>query len=438
MVDPHHSVQHLVVGANHRSSTATTRDRLFVEAAGVPAFLDRLRDAGLTQAVLLATCDRIEVQAADADPDRAAQAIVAALAGQGGMSEDAVAAETYRLDGRAAVRHIFSVAASLDSQMPGEPQVLGQVKESHRTSRGVGMSGTELDSALEAAYSTAKKVRTQTAIGERPVSIAAAAERLAQGVHGALDRCAGLLVAGSDMGELVAEHLRAGGLGQLVVTSRNPARAEILARGWSCHHAPFETLDALLAQADIVITAVASGRFLITREMVVEALAARRQKPIFLIDTGVPGDIEPAVIVVEGAFLYDLDDLEGVAMEGLAGRGAAAAEAAAIVDRDVDDYFRDRASRRAAPAVAALRARFEAERRRVLNEVDNSDAQQATRLLINRLLHAPSATLRDMARRGEIDEAAAAALLDRLFDVDEAEHGQGKHGEGGGDTEETA
>lgn len=415
----------LVVGVNHRSSTAATRERLFVEPADLPAFLDRLRDAGLTQAVLLATCDRIEVQAADVDPDRANRAIIATFAARAGMSESELAAEAYRLDGRTAARHIFSVAASLDSQVPGEPHVLGQVKESHRLSRSAGMTGPQLDSALEAAYKAAKKVRSRTGIGERPVSIAAAAKRLAEGVHGALERCAGLLIAGGDMGELIAEQLRGGGLGRLVVTSRIAARAEILASGWACHHAPFDTLDKLLTDADIVVTAVASGRHLITHEMVVTTLAARRQKPIFLIDVGVPGDVEPAVNAIDGAFLYDLDDLEGVAMEGRAGREAVAAEAAAIIDRDVDAYFRDRAARGAGPAVAALRARFEAERQKVLDEVGRGDAAQATRLLINRLLHAPSVKLRQLAEQGEIDEAAAARLLDELFELGETDDGDG-------------
>ncbi len=411
----------LVVGVNHRSSSAATRERLFVDSAGQPAVLERLRSAGLTQAVLLATCDRIEVQAADPNPDRAAEAIIAILARQADMSQGEFAAEAYRLDGPTAVRHIFAVAASLDSQVPGEPHVLGQVKESHRISHNAGMTGPELDATLEAAYSTAKKVRSQTGIGERPVSIAAAAERLAQGVHGGLDRCAALLVAGGEMGELIAEQLRGSGLRRLVITARVASRAEILAREWACHHAPFDTIDKLLADSDIVITAVASGRHLISHEMVANALAARRQKPIFFVDVGVPGDVEPAVNAVDGAFLYDLDDLEGAAMEGRAGREAVAAEAAAIIDRDVDAYFRDRAARRAGPAVAALRARFETERRKVLDEIGDGDAEQATRLLINRLLHAPSVTLRRLAEQGEIDQAAAARLLEEMFELGGAE-----------------
>lgn len=405
----------LVVGANHRSSSVATRDRLFVEPADHPAFLRRLRDAGLGQAVLLSTCDRIEVQAAEPDSDRAAGIIVAALAAQSGLGEDHISGETYRLDDRMAARHIFSVAASLDSQIPGEPNVLGQVKESHRLSQSAGLTGPELDSALEAAYSAAKKVRSQTEIGERPVSIAAAAERLTRNVHGALERCALLLIAGGDMGELIVEQLRAAGLENLVVTSRIPARAELLARGWGCHFAPFDTIDQLLVEADIVITAVASGRHLISHEMVVASLAARRQKPIFFIDVGVPGDVEPAVNAVDGAFLYDLDDLEGAAMEGRAGRDAAATEAAAIVDREVDAYYRGRASRRAGPLVAALRARFEAERRKVLDEVGTGDAEEATRLLVNRLLHAPSITLRRLAESGKINDGDTARLLEELF-----------------------
>ncbi len=204
-------MRHVVVGANHRSSAATTRDRLFVEPERIPALLEKLREDGMTQAVLLSTCARVEVQGAHHDPAAAARAVRRLFSEISGLGEAEIDAETYALDGADAVRHMFAVAAALDSPVVGEPQVTGQVKEGHALARAAGMTGPEMESALQAAYSAAKRVRTETAIGAGPVSIAAAAVQLARDVHGDLDRCRGLWIVGGDMGELIAEHVIAGG-----------------------------------------------------------------------------------------------------------------------------------------------------------------------------------------------------------------------------------
>jgi glutamyl-tRNA reductase len=233
-------------------------------------------------------------------------------------------------------------------------------------------------------------------------------------VHGDLAECAGLLVGDGDMGETIADYLRQAGLGALTVTARLPARAEMLAHRLGCNHAPLDEMPRLLVGADVVISALATGRRVLTREAVSAALAVRRRKPIFLIDVAVPGDIEPAVNELDGAFVYDVDDLETVANEGRAEREEAAAEAFAIVEQEVEAYSRERAGRQAAPAVARLRARFEAERAAALADAAG-DAEKATRLLINRLLHDPSAALRALAEEKAADEQAAERLLDRLF-----------------------
>jgi glutamyl-tRNA reductase len=406
----------LVVGANHRSSALALRERLYVAPHGLPALLARLRDAGIRQALVLATCDRVEVDAVHDDPGAAAASALAVLAAHAGADPGELERQCYRLEGRAALRHLFGVAASLDSLVVGEPQILGQVKESHRVAQEQAMIGPELGGMLAAAYRAAKRVRTETSIGERPVSIAAAAERLARNIHGALDRCAALLVGAGEMGELIADHLRRAGLGRIVVSTRISAQAEELARRHGGHYAPIEELARSLADADIVITAVAAGRHIVTRPMVEAALAARRRKPIFLIDAAVPGDVEPAVNALDSAFVYDLADLEAIAVEGLAGRDAAAQAAAGIVEEEVSRYFRDQAGREASPLVAALRAHFEAVRRDALNDAPD-DPAAATRLLVNRLLHGPSDALRRMTIDGSGSADEAARLIARLFGV---------------------
>ena len=406
-----------VVGANHRSSPVALRDRLFVEDPALPALFDALKAAGVDQAVVLSTCDRVEVQGAHADPPTAAAVVAGVLAERAGTTADVVADSFYAHSGEDAVRHIFAVAAALDSMMIGETQVLGQVRAGHRLSQAAGLTGPELEAALQAAYGAAKRVRTETAIGERPVSIAAAAVQLSRDVHGDLDRCAALLLGAGEMGETLAQRLLDAGLSRLVVAHPTTSRAEAMARRLECHHHPFEQFAAALPAADIVITALGDGRVLVTSEMMTQALKQRRRRPMFLIDAAIPADIDPAVDRLENLFRYDLDDLEGAAMAGRADREAAARAAWEILDAEVAAFLDRRRSRRAAPALVALRRHFEAARDEV-REAGGDDPAEATRRLVNRLLHDPSEALRGIAGR-DGESAAAERLLTRLFGLDE-------------------
>ena len=406
----------LVVGANHRTSTVALRERLLVDDDQVPALLDRLREHGLEQAVLLATCDRVEVDVLHDDPDFAARSVLDLFSAHSGADFAELDRQCYRLEGRPAIQHLFSVAASLDSLVVGEPQILGQVKNSQRLAQEKSMVGPELEGLLAAAYHAAKRVRTETSIGERPVSIAAAAERLACNVHGGLDDCSALLIGAGEMGELIAEHLRRAGLGRIIVVAKIMAQAEELALRLSGHFEPIENITQMLPEADIVVSAVASGRYVLTRAMVKDALAARRQKPVFLIDAGVPVDIEPAVNDLDSAFVYDLADLEGVAVEGLVGRDAETRAAAEIIEQEVERFCDVQAGRAASPLVSALRDHFEDTRRDILDNASD-DTTSATRLLVNRLLHGPSEVLRHMATERDPSLPEAERLIERLFGV---------------------
>lgn len=421
----------LVVGANHLTSTVALRDRLFVDDDQAQILLERLRDRGLDQALLLATCDRIEVDVLHDDPDFAAKSILDVFSAHSGADYAELDRQCYRLDGRPAVRHLFRVAASLDSLVVGEPQILGQVKNSHRLAQEKSMVGPDLEDLLAAAYHAAKRVRTETSIGERPVSIAAAAERLACNVHGTLDRCTALLIGAGEMGEMIVEHLRRAGLGRVVVVANIMAQAEELALRLGGHFEPFDNIAQRLPEADIIVSAVGSGRYVVTQAMVKDALAARRQNPVFLIDAGVPVDIEPAVGDLDSAFVFDLADLEGVAVEGLVGRDSETTAAAAIIEQEVERFLDVQAGRAASPLVSALRDHFEDTRRDILDNTPN-DTISATHLLVNRLLHGPSEVLRQMATERDPSLPDAERLIARLFGV---QTGAGKSTADDGDEE---
>lgn len=412
----------LIVGANHRSSPLGLRDALFVEDAEMPAALAALRASGLDEAMLLATCDRVEVIAAAADPAAAAVRAQAYLGQRAGTDAAAIAGQIYALTGAEAVRHLFAVASALDSLMIGEPHILGQVKAAHRLCRDAALSGPDLEACLQAAYGAAKRVRTETAVAEGPVSVASSATQTARDLFGDLAGVRVLYAAGGvEMGDLVVESLLAGGVRDLRVTARRPSRAEHLARTWEGHVVPFDAFARSLAEAEVVVTAIGGRTWAVTEEAVKAALKARRQRPILLVDAGIPGDVEPAVDRIDNAFLYDLEDLERVAEQGRAGREAAARAAWAIIAEEVEAFLRTRAARSAVPAIAALHGRFEAERARALAEA-GGDAERATRLLVGRLLHEPTLALRDLAAADNMDEfKAAEALIRRLFGLNDEE-----------------
>jgi glutamyl-tRNA reductase len=403
----------LVVGANHRTSSLGLRDRLFVEDADVPAFLADLRAAGIEEALVLSTCDRVEVQAAAADAE-AAECILARLADHGEVPLEELRAQSYTLSDAEAVDHVFRVAASLDSLVIGEPQVLGQVKAAHRLARGAEMVGTELDALLQAAFNTAKEVRTETAVGEGPVSIAAVAVQVAGDLHGDLSERRAVLIGAGEMGQLVGEYLLAAGLGYLAVTHPAAARAEPLARALECHSAPFDALSEQMAEADIVLAALGRREPVLAADMVRAALRRRRWRPMFIVDLAVPGDVDPAVNRIDDAFLYDIQDLERLATESQSKRQHEAEAGRRIVADAVAAFMASRAQRAAVPALTQFRSWAEEVRAQALAEA-GGDAEKATRLLLGRLLHDPTVALRHAAESGGTDLIQLEQALRRLF-----------------------
>jgi glutamyl-tRNA reductase len=399
------------------------RDRLFIEEEAVQPILDRLKEVGVDQALILSTCDRVEIHAFFEDYNVEGSSLVARiikiLAHHAELEPSELDGQIYVYWDEQAIRQIFAVTSSLDSLVIGEPQVLGQVKASHRISKSVGMTASSLESILQAAYATAKKVRNETAIGERPVSIAAAATQLAGDLLGDLKNSSVLLIGSGEMGELIALNMLSAGLRKLVTTHPSDRRAEESAERLNCHTGAFEDIPSLLIDADIVLASLGRRRHVISADILKSAVATRRHKPVFLIDTAIPGDIDPLIERIEDAFLYSMDDLERVAMEGRAGREDEANAAWKIINEELDTFIRGHNERSAVPALNRLRSHFDSTRKQALLD-GGSDPDKVTRLLINRLLHAPSAALRKLAADSD-DWRYMENNLNRLFGLDDDE-----------------
>ncbi|MEM7224160.1 MAG: glutamyl-tRNA reductase [Pseudomonadota bacterium] len=414
----HFTERLLIIGASHRTATQALRDRLMAEPIEPAPYLEDLRRAGIGEALLLATCDRFEIVTLTDDAAATGAELRALFSQWVEAAPELIDDQLVEHRGPAALRHLFAVAAALDSQLVGDPQVLGQVKESHRQARAAGLTGPALETALQVAYGAAKRVRSETPLAQGPVTLVACALQVARQLHGDLAGCRGLLIGLGELSELMAADLGEAGVAGITVVHGSAARSEAVARRIEGHFRPWEELLEALGEADIVVSAVGLGRYSLSAEQVEEVLRRRRRRPIFFIDTAVPSDIEPAVQELDGAFVYDLDDLEAVAREGRSGRAESERAAWRLVDQEIAALHRQAAERAAVPAVAHLRGHFEWVRDQVLAQ-GKLDAESATRLLIKRLLHGPSKTLRGMAAENRPEAEQMTEALAKLFPIDE-------------------
>lgn len=399
----------LILGVNHRTGAQLLRERLQGDAGDVLRLLGRCREAGLAQAMGVATCDRCEIWCVTEDAAGAQAKLPLVLAEAAGVEAAEIQPRLHALTDDAALRYAFAVAASLESQIVGEPQVLGQVKEFHQLAQRAGMSGAELDRILEAVYQAAKRVRHETGIAGQSVSMAACATAVLKQMHGDLGALSAVLIGDGDMAELIFEQVSAAGVKRWTMLHPQERRARAWAERHQAHWRPFAELSGALETADFTASALDIGKQCVSAEMVREALRRRRRRPMLLVDAGVPGDMDPAIAKLDDAFLYTLDDLERLAMAGRQHRAAAAEEAWRIVDQAVESFRRQRTEQQAAPIITDLRSAFEQQRAEILAQ-PGIDAAEATRRLINRLLHRPTIEV----KAAQPDKNLEAALR-RLF-----------------------
>jgi glutamyl-tRNA reductase len=379
----------VLVGTSHRLAPVEVRERVALDLEGAAKLARRLAQGG--EAVCISTCNRTELYLAHSDPERAEGRAGAALA-EGEI-------ELYRLRDEAAALHLFRVAAGLDSLVPGEGEILGQVRAAYEA----GTCGPLLDRLFRQALHAGKKVRAETAIGESPASISSAAAALAQQVFGDLDGCRVLLVGAGEVSELAARSLAARGASIAAVASRTRERAEKLADRFDGQAVPFDQVGEELASADVVVSSTSAPEYVLTAEQIPD----RKGRPLFVIDLAVPRDVDPAVAAVDGCYLYDIDDLQAVVSESLSGRWREAARAETIVAHEAERFRDWQASLDVVPAIASLRKRAESIRSgelakaegrlEGLSESERRTVESLTTQIVNKLLHVPIVRLKQAA-----------------------------------------
>lgn len=401
-----------VFGMNHQSAPLAVRERVAFTPEQLPSALAALRqEAGMAEAVILSTCNRTEVYAVGAPHSE--RQLAEWLVRHQALDGATLSAHTYAHIDADAVRHALRVACGLDSMVLGEPQILGQIKTAYQTAVSHGTTGKQLNKLMQYTFAIAKQVRTETAIGATPVSVAYAAVRLARQVHGDLASRSALLVGAGDTIELVAQHLKRQNIGRLVIANRTVARASALAQALGNGEAVgLDALAARLTHADIVVTSTASRTPLVTRGMLEAAVKARHYEPMFVVDLSVPRNVEAEAADLDDVYLYTIDDLNRVITDNLELRQAAARQAEEIIEaraegfmdwvQSLDGNALIVAYRRQVDAIAA--AELEKAQRRLANGEEVTAVMSGlSRSLANKLVHHPLTKIREAAAEGRAD-----------------------------------
>lgn len=418
---------HLVlVGLSHHTAPLEVRERIGISRSMVPAALDRLATDGCDDAVLLSTCNRTEVYAVAADPALMGERIIGCLADYRGVSREDIDAALYvRMDADAA-RHLFRVSAGLDSLVVGEPEILGQVKDAYKVASESRGTGSVINRLFHGAFAIGKRVRTDTGLAEGAVSLSYAAVTLARKIFGDLARRKVVVFGAGEMARLSALHFHQHVAGTTVATRRQD-RGEVLAAEIHGQVAPWDARFEALVDADILVSATGSPELVLTDTDMRRVLAARRGRPMFVVDLAVPRDVAPEVGALEEVFLYNIDDLRGIVQENLARRQDAVSKAERLVNDEVSAWYAWLRSRAAIPTVVALRTRFERVRQAELDRLAprlaalgpeaRDRVDEITRLMVEKLLLTPTEQLKAIDDHDTMD--ACSAALRRLFALDE-------------------
>ena len=409
-----------LAGVSHHRAPIELRERVALDLDACRALAQRLAQRLDGEAGVLSTCNRTELYLVR--EEHADDEAVAALTQLAGERADDLAAALYRLRDEAAALHLFRVAAGLDSLVPGEGEILGQVRGAFEA----GAAGPFLDRLFRQALHTGKRVRMETAIGESPASVPSAAAALAQQVFGDLAGHRVLLLGAGKISESAARNLRSRGAEIAVVANRTLAHGEDLARKLGARALALDAVATELERADVVVSATSASELVLSRESVAAALRARKGRPLLLLDLAVPRDLDPAINELDGCFLYDVDDLEAVVTETLSGRRGEAARAEQLVAGEADRFREWQASLDIVPTIASLRALAEEIRDRELlkaggrlSERERKHIESVTSQIVAKLLHLPTIRLKEAAAAA--DGVVYADVVKHLFGLEEEE-----------------
>jgi glutamyl-tRNA reductase len=419
-----------LLGVSHRTAPVDLRERLDFASRDLGAAVEALATRpSAAESVVLSTCNRSEIYVASSDPGRAREDVTSFLSEYHDLPVSAFTPHLFSHDNEAAVRHLFRVAAGLDSLIVGEPQILGQVKEAFQTAADRRCTGPTLSKLFHWSFVVGKRVRTETGLGEGAVSIGFAAVALARKIFGRLEGRRVFVVGAGEISTLTAQHLRANGAGEILIASRTPAHAEALAAAVEGRTLGWDDLMQGLSLADIVVTATGSQRPIVTREQVETVIGRRRSGPLFVIDLAVPRDVEASVGDIEQVFLYNVDDLQSVVQENLTRRSSEIERAEIIVSQELAKFAAWQRSRSAVPTVVALRERFDRIRRSELQRLDGKlsgltaeekgRVEEVTRLIVEKLLLEPTEQLKGLP--DEETQVAYTEAVNRLFRLREGE-----------------
>jgi glutamyl-tRNA reductase len=407
-----------ILGLNHKTAPVALREKLAFNEDRLVAALRALRqERGVAEVVILSTCNRTELYWAGS----ASGAELSQWLERHHDSSLELAANLYVHQEQRAVEHAFYVASGLDSMVLGEAQILGQLKQAYRIAQQTGSTGPHLNKLFQAAFSTAKRVRSETRIGANAVSLASATVSLARRVYSDLSAQNALMIGAGEMIALTARHFAAAGVKRTVIANRTLARAQTLAADIKGYAVDLSQLDKELAEADIVISCTASPLPMVTKIAAAAAVRARRRRPIFMVDLAVPRDIEPTVAELEDIYLFSIDDLHQLIDENRQQREVAAGDAKVLISEEVARFLAEARTQEAGPAIRALRQQADAIRvqtleqaRRMLAAGKPTDEvmDYLANTLTNRLLHAPTQALRNAS---EAAEAVVAEALNRII-----------------------
>jgi glutamyl-tRNA reductase len=404
------NISHLaLIGVNHKTAPIEVRERVAIRRADLEETTRALAALpGVSECMIVSTCNRVEILAAVDDPE---VEIVGFLGQRFGIDAAVLGPHLYEHRDQEAVRHLFRVAASLDSMVVGEPQILGQVKEAFAVAKAAGVVGGQLEHLLQGAFAAAKKVRTETEIGANSVSIASVAVEMARKIFGSLEGRTVFLVGAGKMCELSARHLKQQGAGTILVSNRTLERAERMAEPFGGKVVPFEQLHETAWQADIVLTSTGAPHAIFTKLHGQQFMHRRRNRPMFFMDLAVPRDVDPEMGKLEGVFVYDIDDLQAVASAHMEERSREASDAETMIEAEVLRFHLRQRAVNAAPAIVALQQQAEeirsAEIRKALARLTGLTSEQLaavealTRGLVNKFLHPPMQALKQAAREND-------------------------------------